>query len=66
MPKPKREIGVTVTYPATEEGLAELQKRIIRFNGDLVVAAVDSFPVPRSEKLRFLAEIAETGTVPWA
>lgn len=60
----KRRINLIVNLPTTEEGQAELARRVTEFNTKLLAYALNKVDVPVEAKLRYLESL--NGVVPWA
>lgn len=60
----KRQIRVVVNMPTTEEGKAELARRVTEFNTRLLAYALNKVDAPVETKLRYLESL--NGVVPWA
>lgn len=57
-------INVRVHLPETAEGLEVLREAMAKFNGMLLVGALNKLPAPISEKRAYLEGLQ--GVAPWA
>lgn len=61
----KREIGVKMNLPTTQEGKAKLEAAVVAFNSRMIANVLNKHPeYSYAEKVRFVESL--NGVVPWA